>query len=319
MRAVTIDSFGGPEVLSVRDIPRPKLTPEQVLVQVESAGIGIWDVGEREGMIAKASGIVPKFPWTLGSEGAGKVVEVGVNVTDVREGDRVYGSVWATNPKAGFYAEFAALDADRTYKVPSALTTEQAGALFIDGGTALRGLDDALGVKAGEKLMIFGASGGLGHLAVQLGKRLGARVFAVASGEDGVSLALRLGADGAVDGRDGKVMASGREFAPDGFDAALVTVGGEESARALNLMRPGGRVAYPWVNQRAPPNAPPTVSLHGYNGAMDRALIAKLSMLVDSSAFEVHLGKTFTLDQAVDAYQAVRSHHLGRLALLPSK
>ena len=319
MRAVVIDRFGGPEVLSVRNVPVPEPEPGQVLISVRSAGIGVWDVAEREGMIAKMLGIQPKFPWVLGSEGAGKIVSVGDGVRGFRNGDLVYGHTWATNPKAGFYAEYTAVNQDQAWPTPSTVTIEQAGALLIDGGTALRGLDDTLGVKQDEKLMIFGASGGLGHLAIQLGKRLGARVFAITSGEDGVALARRLGAEAAVNGRNGNIAAPAREFAPNGFDAALITVPGEAAEKTLALMREGGRVAYPWVNQRPVPRAPSTVRLFGYNENPDRALIIKLNKLVEAGAFEVHLGNTFTLDQAVDAYQAVGSHHLGRLAILPGK
>ncbi len=326
MRAVTIDSFGGPEALSVRNVPVPEVGPNQILVQVESAGIGVWDVAEREGMLVARLGIQPKFPWVLGSEGAGKIVAVGEKVTGFRKGDLVYGHVWGTNPKAGFYAEYTALNADQAWPIPSTITVEQAGALLVDGGTALRGLDDTLNLKKGEKLMVFGASGGLGHLAIQLGKRLGARVFAIASGEDGVALARRLGAEAAVDGHGGDIGAPAREFAPDGFDAALITVRGqaegavEAAESALTTMREGGRVAYPWTDSiRPPPRAPSNVRLHGYMGGMDRALVIKLNKLIEAGAFEVYVGKTFTLGQAVDAYHAVGSHHLGRLALLPTR
>ena len=115
----------------------------------------------------------------------------------------------------------------------------------VDAITALRGLDDTLGLKPGESLMIFGASGGIGHLAVQLAKRMGARVLAVASGDDGVALARRLGADAVVDGHKDDVAAAAREFAPDGLDAALLTAGGEAAEKALTALREGGRVAYP--------------------------------------------------------------------------
>jgi NADPH:quinone reductase-like Zn-dependent oxidoreductase len=317
LRAIVIDRFGGPEVLSARNIPMPVPEPGQILIQVESAGIGIWDVYEREGMIAKMLGIQPKFPWVLGSEGAGRVMSVGDEVSGFRKGDLVYGDIWATNPRAGFYAEYTALNKDHAWPIPSTVTAEQAGALLIDGATALRGLDDTLGVKRDERLMIFGASGGVGHLAIQLSKRLGARVFAIASGEDGVALALRLGAEAAVDGHRGDIVASAREFAPNGFDVSLVTVAGGASEKVLTTMREGGRVAYPWVNQRPALKAPSTVRLQGFNANIDRALIVKLNKLIEASAFEVHLSNTFTLDQAVTAYQAVSSHHLGRLALLP--
>ena len=319
MRAVAIDRFGGPEVLSARDIPAPEPKPDQILVRVESAGIGVWDVAECEGRLAKMFGIEPKFPWVLGSEGAGKVVAAGERVRGFRNGDLVYGHIWMrTNPKMGFYAEYTALDSSDAWPIPPTSTAEQAGALLIDGVTALRGVDDALGLKQGETLMIFGASGGLGHLAIQLAKRLGVRVFAVASGSDGVALARRLGAEAAVDGREGDVVDSAREFAPHGFDAALITVGNEAAEKALPAMRDGGSVAYPWINQRPAPKAPSTVRLLGYNGNIDGAAVTKLNRMVEAGPFEVHLSKTFKLDQAAEAFQAVGSHHLGRLALLPN-
>ena len=150
-----------------------------------------------------------------------------------------------TNPKGGFYAEFTAVKADNVSHVPEKLTTEQAGVMPSDAMTALRGLDDMLDLKQGEALMIFGASGGIGHLAVQLAKRMGARVLAIASGDDGVALATRLGADAVVNGRKDDVATAAREFAPDGLDAALVTAGGDTAERALAAVRDGGRVAYP--------------------------------------------------------------------------
>ena len=166
--------------------------------------------------------------------------------------------------------------------------------------------------------MIFGASGGLGHLAIQLGKRLGAKVFAVASGADGVDLALKLGAEAAVDGRSEKIVTSAKKFAPHGFDAALITVAGDVTEKALTTMRSGGRIAYPWVNQRPPPKAPSNVSLSGYNANIDNDFIIKMNKLIEAGTFKVHLDKIFPLDQVVEGFKTVLSHHLGRLALLPN-
>jgi NADPH:quinone reductase-like Zn-dependent oxidoreductase len=151
---------------------------------------------------------------------------------------------------------------------------------MVDEVTALRGLDDTLGLKGGESLLIFGAGGGVGHLAVQLAKRMGARVLAVASGEDGVALASRLGADAAVDGRKEDVPAAAREFAPDGLDAALLTAGGEPADRALAAVRAGGRVAYP--NGVEPEPRPRLgVTVQSYDGTPDSQVIAKLNRLID--------------------------------------
>ena len=180
----------------------------------------------------------------LGTDGAGTVVQVGEQVNGFKEGDRVYAAVLA-NPKGGFYAEFAAVKADNVSHVPDKLTTEQAGVMLSDALTALQGLDDMLGLKPGETLMIFGAGGGIGHLAVQLAKRMGARVLAVASGEDGVALARRLGADVVVNGRKDDVAAAARAFAPAGLDVALVTAGGETTDRALAAPAPAGALPTP--------------------------------------------------------------------------
>ena len=213
MRAAAIDRFGGIETITMQTLPVPEVGPEEVLIRVESAGVGAWDPFEREGGFAKRFGTGEKFPYVLGTDGAGTVVQVGEQVNGFKEGDRVYAAVLA-NPKGGFYAEFAAVKADNVSHVPDKLTTEQAGVVLSDALTALQGLDDMLGLQPGETLLIFGAGGGIGHLAVQLAKRMGARVLALASGEDGVALARRLGADVVVNGRKDDVASAARALRP---------------------------------------------------------------------------------------------------------
>jgi NADPH2:quinone reductase len=225
MRAVALDRFGGPEVLRVQTIPVPEVGPDEILIEIEAAGVGPWDPSEREGELAQWSGIAPKFPYIPGSDGAGTVVAVGKEVRGFREGDSVY-ALSFVNPKGGFYAEYTAVKTDGASLIPGDLTIEQAGAMPVDAITALRGLDDLLNLQAGESVLILGASGGVGHLAVQLAKRMGARVFAVASGDDGVEFVRRLGADAVVDGHKDDVIAVAHEFAPDGLDAALLVAGG---------------------------------------------------------------------------------------------
>jgi NADPH2:quinone reductase len=319
MRAVAIDGFGGPEALSVRTVPVPEPGPNQILIRVESAGIGIWDLAELGGRIAQMYEIKPNFPWILGSEGAGRVVAVGDKVSGFQNGDLVYGHTWATNPKRGFFAEYTALDAAWASPIPSNLTTEQAGALMIDGMTSFLMLDETLGLKPGETVMVFGAGGGIGHLAVQLATRMGAHVFAIASGEDGVALSRRLGAEGAVEGHHGDVVASARKFAPDGFDAAVITASGDAADRALTTMRDGGRVTTPGGPGPAL-KVPPAVRVLSYDyKGYNHGSIGKLNKLIEASPFEVYLGGRFSLDQAADAHRALSSHYLGRLVLLPTQ
>jgi NADPH:quinone reductase-like Zn-dependent oxidoreductase len=267
----------------------------------------VWDPEVRSGEVE----LGPKeFPKVIGNDGAGEVVAVGKAVKRFRVGDRVY----AYSFEAGFYAEYVALGEDAVAPLPEGLSLQEAGALGADGVTALRGLDDQLHLAAGQTLLVYGASGGIGHLAVQLAKRMGARVLAVASGPDGVALAERLGADVAVDGKRGDVARAARDFAPGGLDAALVLVHGESLGPALAAVRKGGRVAHP--NGVEPvPAAPPGVKVLAYDGVPSRDAFDRLNQLIASGPFHVELGRVYPLEEAARAHREIEQHHLGKLAL----
>jgi NADPH:quinone reductase len=119
MQAVALDRFGGLETLTLRTLPVPAVEPDHLLVRVESAGVGAWDVFERQGLFAEMYGGVPQFPYVLGSEGAGTVVAVGEHVRRFQVGDRVYGLITMRNPKGGFYAEYAAVPAEHAWPTPA--------------------------------------------------------------------------------------------------------------------------------------------------------------------------------------------------------
>ena len=322
MKGVAIDRFGGPETLTVRTLPVPEIKPNQILIRVESAGVGIWDTLEREGAMARLYKIQTEFPFVLGSEGAGKIVEMGNEVSEYRNGDSIYGFIWERNPKGGFHAEYAAVDADQAWPIPSKLTLEEASALIIGGATALKGLDDVLQLKPDEKIIIVGGSGTVGHMAIQIATRMGAHVFAVASQDDGVSLASRLGAEAVVDGHHGDITRSARQYSPNGFDAAFLTAGGDPAEKAVSALREGGRVAHPFGVKT--PNIPSTVKLlppyivNKDPESMDRGLIARLNKMTEIGNFEVHIDEAFSLDRALDAYRALGSHHIGRLVIRPN-
>ena len=313
MQAVALDKFGGLEALKIQNIPVPEIEPQEVLIRVEAAGVGAWDPFEREGRFVEIMGTKPSFPYVLGTDGAGTIAAVGKDVNRFKEGDRVYAAALA-NPKGGFYAQYAAVNADNASLIPGNLTIEQAAVLPTDALTALTGLEKVLRLKAGDSLMVFGATGGIGHLALQLAKRLGANVFAIASGDDGVQLAKELGADVAVDGRGENVLQAAKEFAPYGLDAALVTAGGELTDEALLAIRRGGRIAYPH-GVMPEPTAPDGVAIEAYDGENNPALIERLNGLIDSGPFEVHVDRTFRLEEASQAHKALDEHHLGKIAL----
>jgi len=306
MAAAVIDHYGGPEVLHLDSLPVPQPGRNQVLVRIDVAGIGVWDPYVRTGEFELAP---PHFPEVIGNDGAGTVVAVGAGVTRFHPGDQVY----AFSEAGGFYAEYAAVDEDNVAPIPSGLDREMAGALGADGLTALRGLEDQLQLEARQTVLIFGASGGVGHLAVQLAKRKRARVVAIASGPDGVDLVKRLGADLAVDGRQPGLARAVRDFAPDGVDAALVLAGGAELDAALATLRPGGRIAYP--NGVEPePKAPKGITALAYDGSPSREAFDRLNELIGPVPFHVELAHLYRLDEASEAHRAIGKHHLGKLA-----
>lgn len=315
MQAAAIDRFGSSEALKTRELPTPHAGPGEVLIQVETAGVGVWDPFEVEGGFAEMFNAKPAFPYVPGSDCAGVVAAVGEGVTRFKEGDKVY-AFCLMNPKGGCYAEYCAVQQEMVSQIPGGLTLEEAGAMPICAVTALRGLDDTLNLRRGENLLILGASGGIGHLAVQLAKRMGARVLAVASGKEGVEMCKKLGADMAIDGHSEDIPAAVRDFAPDGVDAALLTTGGDAADRCLRALRKGGRAAHP--NGVEPkPNAPAGVELRTYDGTPNAAVIERLNALIDQGPFEVHVSRTFALGHAVDAHRALGTHFLGKMILRP--
>jgi NADPH:quinone reductase len=308
MKAAAIDRFGPPDSIHIENLPVPKLGKNEVLVQVATAGVGEWEVDLIDGSFKIGK---DHFPRIFGSDGAGTVVATGRDVTRVRIGDRVYG--WGlSSAKGGFFAEYAAIAESDVARIPDTVAFDEAGALAVAGITALQGLDQ-LELDPGQNLMIIGASGGVGHIAVQLAKRLGLRVFAVASKADGVNLVKRLGADAVADGRK-KFLQQARDVAPDGFDGVLVFAGGNGWKDELKLVRKGGWIA--WPNGVEPePIVPVGVKRRAYNGEDSAEAFDRLNALIGRGPFHIELSKVYSLDDAARALKDVQRHHVGKLAI----
>lgn len=315
MKAAAVDQFGGIDKMKIKTVPVPQIADNEVLIKLEAAGVGVWDPFEREGGFKDMSkDSKPQFPYIMGSEGAGTIVSVGDKVTEFKIGDNVYSPAFL-NPKGGFYAEYIAVKEDMVSPIRKGMSMEQAAAMSADAITALRGLEDILNLKKDESIMIFGASGGIGHIAVQLAKKIGARVFAVASGRDGVSYVQGLGADKVVEGHSENVLGVAKEFASGGIDAALVTAGGKVTDDALKAIKDGGRVAYP-SGVMPEPTVRSSVKLSQYDGDPDAGIIRRLNEMIDSiDNFEVHVSKTFPLEDVAQAHKSLDEHYLGKLAL----
>ncbi|MDX3355144.1 zinc-dependent alcohol dehydrogenase family protein [Streptomyces sp. ME01-24h] len=221
MRAVLLEEFGGP--LTMSEIARPTPGPGQVLVRIAASGVNPLDTKIRAGKAAHARSVLPAV---LGMDLAGVVEEVSADVTGFAPGDEVFGMTGGVGDLQGSLAEYAAVDARLLARKPSELTMRQAAALPLVFITAWEGLVDRAGVHTGQKVLVHGGAGGIGHVAVQLAKARGAQVFATGSPRSLETIA-RLGA-APIDYTSTSVEAYIAEHTGgEGFDIVYDTVGGQ--------------------------------------------------------------------------------------------
>ena len=310
MNTAAVSRFGGPRVLETLELPVPEVAPSEVLIAIHTAGVGSWDADMREGWWPDSRR--PKPPLVLGTDGSGTIAAVGARVRRLAPGDKVYAYSFA-NPKGGFYAEYVAVNGENVARPPEILNLRQAGAIPATGLTALQGIDDVLHVKRGEAVVIHGASGNVGSLALQFAKMRGARVLATASGRDGIAFVRRLGADAAADGRRDDLKAAALEFAPEGVDAVLAFAGGKPLTRLLDGVRRGGRVAFPNGVEPAPRKRR-GLSVKSYDAAPGVRELERLARAIEAARLKVPITATYPLDQAARAHERLaKGHVLGKI------
>ncbi|MGA2299921.1 MAG: NADPH:quinone reductase [Candidatus Acidiferrum sp.] len=186
MKAIQVYQFGGPEVLAVHEVPTPKPGPGEVLVRVRAAGVNPYDTYMRNG----AYPVKPALPYTPGSDAAGTIEAVGEGVAKVKPGDRVYTATTLT----GAYAEYALARENQVYPLPEKISFSQGAGLWVPYGTAYTALRHHADARAGETLLIHGASGGVGIAAVQWARTLGLTVIGTAGSSRGLELVKKEGA-----------------------------------------------------------------------------------------------------------------------------
>src|SRR2546427_577687 len=268
--------------LSLHELPIPQPAATEVLIELHASGIGVWDADIRKGWWPEGR---PKFPLVLGTDGAGFVVAKGARVRRFNVGDRVWAYEF-TNPKGGFYAEYVAVVDEHVGRVPRRLDLLHAGAATVTGLTALQGIDQHLRVREGQTVLIFGATGAVGSLALQFAKRCRARVLGTARSKGGVALVRKLGANGVIDFRRGDAIQQLRALAPQGLDGVLALAGGAALEKCIDLVRPGGRVAYP--NGVEPEPRPRSkIHLKSYDGEASPEKFEKLEQAVEEAKLQV--------------------------------
>jgi NADPH2:quinone reductase len=186
MKVIQVHEFGGPEVLKFEEIPTPRPATGQVLVRIHAAGVNPYDTYMRAGLYP----VKPPLPYTPGSDAAGVVEAVGEGVTKVEPGDRVYTAKTLT----GAYAEYALTLESQVHPLPAKITFAQGAGIWVPYGTAYHALFQSSGARAGETLLIHGASGGVGIAAAQMARAMGMTVLGTAGSEKGLELAKREGA-----------------------------------------------------------------------------------------------------------------------------
>lgn len=240
MKAIVIQQFGKPEAFRLAEVPTPQPIPGHLLIRVVATSINPVDMKIREGVVAD---IAPTFPAILHGDVAGVVEAVGKGVTRFQVGDEVYGCVGGVKGSPGTLAEYVLADADLVAYKPKALTFTEAAALPLVSITAWEGLIDRAQIQPNQKVLVYGSTGGVGHIGMQLAKWAGARVHALVSSDEKAELARQLGADVTINYRQTPV----EEFVAEhtngkGFDVVFDTVGNDNLQNAFKAAKLNGTV-----------------------------------------------------------------------------
>ncbi len=240
MRALVIDGFGGPEQLRIAEVPTPAPGAGEVLVEVAYAGVNPADWKCREGWLAPFFDY--RFPFVLGFDVAGTVAAVGTGVTEVAVGDRVVGYTKQGMGEWGSYAEYVVTLASGLERLPDHVALREAAAMPTAAIAAWEGVFGSGEVTRGTRVLVNGGAGGVGSYAIQIARHAGARVAATCRAEN-ADYVRGLGADLTIDYRTESVADAVRRWAPEGVDLVVDAVGQGTLLSAVDLVRPGGRIA----------------------------------------------------------------------------
>lgn len=239
MRAIAIDGFG--DTPTLRDVPIPKVGSDEIRLRMQAAGVNPMDWKVRDGA-PEQFGQETRFPLTLGLEGAAVIDALGDGVTGFDVGDPVFGLFWPAVFQHGSFADYLVVPAGARMAIkPEALTFEQAAVLPLAGGAALAAVD-WLELEPGAKLLVIGATGGVGSYATQIAKARGAHVIATAATSD-TEYIRSLGADEVIDFEKRDAVDAVRELAPEGVDGVIDVINGPDGlGRVAGVLRDNGRL-----------------------------------------------------------------------------
>jgi NADPH:quinone reductase len=325
MKAAFINQTGTPDVIIYGDLPTPKPGRRQCLIKVGAVDVNPIDLYVRSGAIpAKLA-----FPFILGRDLAGTVVEVGASVKGLKPGDRV----WATNQgaegRAGTFAEFAAVDQRWLNPIPAGVSDEDAVAVSLVGITAQLGLARNANLKAGEVLFVNGGAGGVGSCVVQMAKILGARVIATVGSDEKAQICRNLGADLVVNYKTQDVDAAIKAFAPEGVNVWWETLREPDFDRMVSMLAMRGRMIV-MAGRDARPSFPvgpfyvKDCSLHGFamfnaSAREQRAAANAINRWLVEGKLKARIDRVLPLAQTADAHRLQEESTIKKSGALAGK
>ncbi|OZM56904.1 NADPH:quinone reductase [Lottiidibacillus patelloidae] len=301
MKAIVIEAYGDKNTLVEKEIDTPKISEDQVLVEIHATSINPIDWKVREGYLKE---MIPfEFPIILGWDAAGVVVEAGSNVTDFKVGDRVFTRPATTN--RGTYAEYVAVESNLLAKMPEEMNFEEAASIPLAGLTAWQCLVDFGKIQEGDKVLIHAGAGGVGIFAIQIAKSFGAYVATTAS-ESNIEFLKSLGADEVINYKE-------EDFSEvlNEFDLVLDSMGGEIQSKSYKVLKENGKL----VSIVQPPSEEEAASFNAQAGFVwlepNGEQLQKLADLYVEGKVKPVIGKTFELSEQglKDAHDLSETHH----------
>ena len=305
MTAVRIHRFGGPEVLESETVARPAPGSGEMLVRVRAASVNPVDFKIRSGDYPMVK--TDQLPMTLGRDLAGTVETLGEDTTGFREGDEVFAFL---APDRGAYADFVLVKADEAAAQPGDTGFEEAAAVPLAGLTAWQGLFDHGGLTQGQRVLIHGGAGGVGHLAIQFAKSKGAEVLTTASAEDKAWLE-ELGADRVIDYKSERF----EDLAQD-IDIVFDLIGGETQQRSWSVLKSGGILVSTLGEPKGGKDRSDFKRGVGYLAQPSSAQLGEIAELIDAGKVHVRVQSTYPLDHAAQAQSELEKQHVrGKIVL----
>jgi alcohol dehydrogenase len=315
MKSAQIKTYGSSEVVEInQNTPAPNDPPAaKVLVYVKAAGVNPADWKVREGYFQQMTPL--QFPSILGMDFSGVIEKVGEGVNDFKLNDEVYGDAAAIRGSSGAFAEMALAKADTIAHKPKTLSHEEAAGLPLVGVSAWQALVETIGLSKDQKILIHGGAGGIGSIAIQLAKRIGAYVATTVSTND-KQFVKELGADEVIDYKTQTF----EDLLPHDYDAVFDTVGGETYTRSFKVLKRGSLIVSMLEQSNQELMDRFGVKAVSQFTQVNRERLTKLAQWVDQNNMRVNVDRTFPLEEAGKALDYQRDvHPRGKVVLQVSK